>query len=271
MQAASREIASLVRELESLLAPRTLLRERTGYRSGVRADLRIAMAAEVQTALYDRMWVRRSVPDRRRAAFALLVDLSGSMAGEKLDAALSAVALFVEALDQLRVPRAVRGFQDEVIPFLDFDEKLTGLARSRIGEMKQEVQGVREQGHNSYQYNDDGPCLAQVAQELDAYPAEDKVLVVFSDGLPEGRRSDQDDLRLAISQIAKQTPPIDLIGIGLGPGASHVESFYPSHVHQESVAGLATRVAGLLRGSLSKGRVSHAGQGAVRSTKMRAR
>jgi len=182
--------------------PRQRLRWRAGFSTGQRVDLRSAMRAEANPRNLGQVWSRKTVPSRRRSAFGLMVDLSGSMAHEgRIEATMAAVALFSETLTRLGVPFRIDGFQDELIPFLDFDDLLDPAHRRRLATMPLEVRGERPGGHNRFQFNDDGPCLLAAAHHLLARPEEDRVLLVLCDGAPEGSRSGLGELEQAIRQL----------------------------------------------------------------------
>jgi hypothetical protein len=239
-------IDRLARVLEMVLRPRRRLRERAGYPTGHRVDLRRLVACEADPRRHAEIWARKTVPDRRRVAFSLLVDLSASMRGEKVQAALCGTVLLVETLARLEVPFAVNGFQDEIIPFWAPGERLTPSARARIGLMPLEVQGSRPGGHNMPGSNDDGPCLLAASREILAYPATDRVLIVVSDGQPAGRHSDADDLRAAVAALTARRCGLDLIGVGIGPDTEHVGLFYPAAIAGVPVDRLAEEIGGLL-------------------------
>ena len=101
-------------------------------------------------------------------------------------------------------------------------------AKGRIADMTMEVSGDRPGGNNNYGYNDDGPCLLQSANDLLKRPETDKVQIVISDGLPEGKRSSKQDLTDAISKLEKQG--VYLFGVGLGPRTEHVHHFYSNAI-----------------------------------------
>ncbi len=236
------QVASQTEELgaalERVLMPRQRLRWRAGFPTGQRVDLRSAMRAEADPRYLGQVWSRKTVPSRRRSAFGLLVDLSGSMAHEgRIEATMAAVALFSETLTRLGVPFRVDGFQDELIPFLDFDDLLDPAHRRRLATMPLEVRGERPGGHNRFQFNDDGPCLLAAAHHLLARPEEDRVLLVLCDGAPEGSRSGLGELEQAIRQLQ---PRLTLVGLGLGPDTEHVARLYPVARANLPVASLAS-------------------------------
>ena len=111
--------------------------------------------------------------------------------------------------------------------------------------MPQEVNDSRPDGHNHSRYNDDGPCVLEAAERLLAQAAHDRILMVISDGLPEGRRSDENDLRRAIATLCEE-PGLSLIGIGLGPQTEHVTQYYPDAVANVPVPELAAQLGELL-------------------------
>src|SRR5262249_23625581 len=152
------QIAHLARQIEEALRPRRRLRESAGFPTGTRLDLRRVMKFDADPRLYNQLWVRKSIPNRRCAAVSLLVDLSGSMRGPKRVALLAGTVLLAETLQRLGVPFAVNGFQDVLIPFCDFTEGLTPRVRHALGEMPREVAGNRPGGNNAPSYNDDAPC-----------------------------------------------------------------------------------------------------------------
>ena len=245
----SNQIEQLVQHLDEILRPQQRLRQRSGYPTGRRVDLRRLMTFEADPRRYDELWVRTTIPDRRHAAIGLLVDLSGSMQGDKAHSALRGSILLAETLHRLQVTFGVFGFQDVLIKLHDFGAPLTPAARNRIAEMTQEVSGSRPGGNNQPSYNDDAPCLLEFATELRTVPAVDRILVVVSDGLPEGRRSNAADLHAAVANLVGEAD-LRLIALGLGQGTGHVRDFYPESVADVPLARFAQTIGDLIEGVL---------------------
>ena len=244
------QVDTLVHQLEEILRPRKRLRERSGHPTGRRVDLRRLMVFEADPRTYDELWVRASIPDRREAAIGVLVDLSGSMRGPKAKAALLGTVLVAETLSRLQVPFRVDGFQDVLIPLHDFHEPLGPVSRQRLAEMIQEVEGCRHGGNNQPRYNDDAPCLLEHAEQLLAYPTADRILIVVSDGLPEGRRSTATDLHQAVAKLSDREGGLRLVALGLGPDTEHVTSFYPEAVANVSLPRFAETIGRLVESVL---------------------
>src|SRR5262249_50939115 len=114
------QLHHLTTVLEDLLRPRRRLHETAGFRSGNRLDLRRVMAFEADPRLWDKLWRRKSIPDRHQTVVSLLVDLSGSMHGPKTDPAQAGTLLMAEALHRLQIPFALNGFHDRLIPLAHF-------------------------------------------------------------------------------------------------------------------------------------------------------
>ena len=114
----ARQVPKLKRDIETIMLPNAQMEWRSGFASAQRIDLQRAMAFDVDRRGYDRLWCRRLSPCGRRAAVSLLVDLSGSMGGPKIDGAIAGTMVLAEVLSQLGpgVRFAINGFQDELIP-----------------------------------------------------------------------------------------------------------------------------------------------------------
>jgi hypothetical protein len=243
------QIEQLVRHLGEILRPRKRLRARTGYPSGRRVDLHRLMQSEADPRRQDKLWMRSTIPDRREVSVLLLVDLSGSMSGEKARCAVLGAILLAETLERLQTPFAVYGFQDVLIPFCDFGEGLNDTTRAALSQMSQEVEGSRPGGNNHPSYNDDGPCVREAADLLLERSSVDRVLIVVSDGEPAGRRSSAEDLHRVVAELGQADAGVDLVALGLGPDTGHVRNYYrdaeadvPVELFAERVGAVVERV-----------------------------
>ena len=81
--------------------PRQPIRWMAGYSSGAAVDLDRVMRMAATGRYTDRIWLRRTA-DLPRLAALLLVDLSGSMAGPKVQAAVAATRALSAALSEVR-------------------------------------------------------------------------------------------------------------------------------------------------------------------------
>lgn len=248
---------SLTREqLLRMFPPRRKGRRSGWFISGPRVDLRRAMAAQADPHGATQLWVRTAVPKAADASVLLLVDLSGSMRSRKIEAAMECVVLLCEALEGLDVAVGIAGFQDQLIWIREIGEPLDHRVVDRIEQMPLEVWGVRPEGHNHPDHNDDGPCLLEAAAALARYPSAWRVLIVISDGHPAGLRSTPEDLHEAVARLRARGSPDVLVGVGVGPGTEHVADYYPIHAAEVPVEDLANRLAALLTYAVRKKGVS---------------
>lgn len=221
---------ALFLRLEEIFTPnikREMRLRSTGSRINLPAVFRWkAQKASGGTHIDNRIFESLYLPEKKDYAITVLVDLSGSMGGEKITETFKAVVLLTEVLNRLGINFEIIGFQDEIIPFKSFDQTLNDSVREKIAGMPAEVSSSNPGGHNEAAYNDDGPCLQQTSDRLGQQSAKEKVLVVLSDGQPAGRRSKETDLTTAVQRILSQTDQ-RLIALGLGTDTEHVKKYYP--------------------------------------------
>ena len=225
------EVADIINSLYSRLA-RFFLPERhpkwqKGYPTGSRLDVEKAMQAEADPRYLDKIWERKTIPHKFDYRFSILVDLSGSMKGEKIEETFKGVVVLAEVLEKLGIQYEILGFQDEIIPYKDFKEKLAKEVRERLSIVKREPSnnGV----HNKAAWNSDGYCLKESYQRLLKNLGKDNFLIVLSDGIPEPdseHSGSEYDLDKVVKDII-QEKRIKLIGLGLGPNTEHVKEYYP--------------------------------------------
>lgn len=222
-------LAGLRRRLAEAFPAATPSGWRPGFGSGPRLVMREAIAAEADPRRWRGAFARRSAARGPDAAVLLLVDLSGSMARDKkIEAAVLATSACTEALLELGVDTAVYGFQDQIIPIVAFGTPWSPGVQQSIAAMEAEVLGRRPGGNNQPGANDDGPCLRAAATLLRAQPAQQRVLLVLSDGSPSEPTEDAGAARLHDAVRALRADrSLTLVGLGLGDGTSHVCDFYP--------------------------------------------
>jgi hypothetical protein len=202
----------------------------TLHRDGAKPHLPAVMRREADPRASDRVWARSPPPMRRWAAVSLLVDLSGSMRGEKVAAAKLGAEACALALATLDVTFALHGFQDVLIPLLPFGVHRPATVLRATRALELEVRGERPDGNNRPENNDDGPCVDEAARALSRRSEPDRLLVVISDGLPEGSRSTAEDLRVAVRRWTGPRSPIRIVALGIGPRTEHVRDYYPDAI-----------------------------------------
>lgn len=240
-----RAVDQLTRLVEDGLNPNRLRRHHGTFATGSKLSMREAMRLDAEPERYRKLWQRRIRPTRPDAAFGLLVDLSGSMRGEKIKAALAGTHLLAETLHRLEVPCLIHGFQDKLIPVTAWEDGYNDAVRNRIQGMGLEVSDSRPGGNNQMRFNDDGPCLEEFTALVGRHPARDRFVVVVSDGGPAGSRSTPEDLERVVLKITGGNE-VHLIGLGLGMGTDHVRRFYPRSIANVAERDFPARIGGLI-------------------------
>ncbi|MDP2812731.1 MAG: hypothetical protein Q8O32_03490, partial [bacterium] len=239
----------LYRRLDEIFHP-NLKRDIKLKSSGPRINLQAVFRWEVNRAvgnpsMDNKIFETTNAPKKRDYVFTVLVDLSGSMRGQKIKETFKGVILLTEVLNRLGIKNEILGFQDKVIKFKDFDEELTDEVRDKISGMVDEVDGSNLGGNNHPGYNDDGPSLTEASKTLSKQFSKNKFLLALSDGIPEGRFSSAQDLHTAIKFILTNTDQ-KLVGIGLGPDTEHVKEFYPTSLPNVNIKKLPETFGDLL-------------------------
>jgi cobalamin biosynthesis protein CobT len=188
---------------------------------------------------------------RRRFGLPLLVvDLSGSMDGEKIALARKSAITYAEALEKNMVPFAVAGFTVQygstlnpketvscdryrnypldLYIFKDFDTSLK-RAKGGIGCITSEAVNMGD--------NADGDSLLQLYWNmLKPRKSKRKIMIVFSDGAPAARGGNQGQ-RLRDVTAYIEGEGVDLVGVGIL--SSSPAKYYKKHTIINKVGDLA--------------------------------
>jgi len=227
---------------------------------------RSALARMVSAPGYRTPFKVKRVTEGRDTAITLLLDLSGSMAGEKIALARLCAAALADALTQLDFACEVLGYSSiESLEMRKLFEASVAAGRDLRGYNRRverldlriykrfdssDLSGIAgiECGHE----NPDGECLAWAANRLAEQPAERRILMVLSDGYPATGDGNpailQTDLQQRIHAITQSG--IELIGIGILDDA--VESFYPVSVVVRKLSELPVTALAMLSRMLTK-------------------
>ncbi|WP_321956628.1 cobaltochelatase CobT-related protein [Paraburkholderia bannensis] len=180
----------------------------------------------------------------RDAAVSVLLDLSGSMAGRKIELARLCAAALADALMQLDFEVEVLGYSSVESPpmrehyereraagvdlhgYNRFVERLDLRVFKRFDARDPSGLAAIECGHE----NPDGEALTWAAGRLAARKARRRLLFVLSDGSPSTSDGDptilRTDLHARVAEFGAQG--IELVGIGIQDDS--VEAFYPHAV-----------------------------------------
>jgi hypothetical protein len=204
-------INSLYVSLKKFFLPERHPKWRKGFPTGSRLDLAMAMQAEADPRYLERIWERKTIPHKFDYRFSILVDLSGSMRGEKIEETFKGLVVLAEVLERLGIEYEILGFSDRCEIFKEWREKLSKESRGRLAKMK--TWGGRNTATTK--------ATQKAYQELLKNLGKDNFLITLTDGQP----NDPESLKQVLEEIIK-AKKVKLVGIGLGPNTEFVKHFY---------------------------------------------
>jgi cobalamin biosynthesis protein CobT len=234
------ELGTTRRKLERVMTATKDSYWENGKRSG-RLDVRRNGTRIVQYG--GNVFRRRQEETQVNAALSILIDLSGSMRGAKLDLAHRATIAIAEALDPVGVPLEIIGHNTHAHEKLHevYTEKHTRTERyDRIHNMKTTIFKEFDQtlmqsrgmlgalGNMSGGGNADGDAILFAAKRLLDRREERKILFVLSDGAP-AYASDTDMAFQRTRDCVEWCIGQGIEIVGLGMLSDDVRHFYPAY------------------------------------------
>ncbi|WP_333784745.1 vWA domain-containing protein [Thermocrinis sp.] len=205
-------VESFKRKFEKLL-PKEEENWSGAYSSGRRIDFKkIQREVPIKRGIF---YKRREVPENKKLAFKLLIDLSSSMKKEnKAENALKALLLFSETLHTLGMPFSISAFNDRVYNLKSFEEDYKNTKTNILNALNLLGGGTNLE-----------KVLIEGMDELELFCKKQNikgVLIVFSDGEPT-RGLKEESLRMLIRELKGKLP---VVGIGVGKERNFVEEYF---------------------------------------------
>jgi hypothetical protein len=244
-----KHINILVERLDEVFPPQEEAEWESGHRRGKRIDVR-KIAREIPTER-GRFFEKKEVPEIKEAAFSLLVDVSGSMRGERIEEALKAAVLMAEAFSKKGIPFEILAFHDKLLELKQFEQDY-------FGKKKMELMRVLKEVHTSNaSYNDDGFAVDGASRRLQRRLLENDAqgaLIVFSDGRPEPSSEHSGAEWELHDMVNKWSKKIPLIGVGIGPGMKEtIKEYYGKNgLPVPDVSKLPRELLNILRKQLAR-------------------
>ena len=241
-------IDNLENDLREIFVARRASRWKSGFKTGKRIDIktRIQEKAKSISAVESKAWQKRELPSEKDYAISILIDLSGSMSGQKIQETFKALIVLSEVLNKLSIKTEILGFNDRLYEYQTFGENLSRESRENMGGALKEV---NNSNGGRAAYNDDGWALQETSKRLMRQKAAEKFIMVLSDGLPEEspqHSGSEFDLKRVVSHIIRESDQ-KLIGLGIGSGTGHVKKYYPNSLANINVKEMAEKLADTIR------------------------
>jgi len=179
--------------LRRIFKPEEYGGEEAGYPVGQKLDITRAMQAEKDILQKQKLWIRETAPERKDYRFWHLVDLSGSMKGEKIEETFKGFIVVGEAIDRLEnlnsdiinIRQGITGFHNRIFPFKEPNERFTKQVEDKLSGMPERAHDF-DAGTNTYSATLFAlEALKQVRGETGNF------LLTFSDGEPNHDIRDQ--------------------------------------------------------------------------------
>ncbi len=237
-------IDSLYNDLNNLFIARSSHGYKSGYRAGRRINIgkRISEKAKGVSAVQSKAWERRELPTQKDYTISLLIDLSGSMRGDRVQEALKSAIVFSEVLSKLNIRFEVYGFNIELYKYKGFNDQFGRASREIMPGMIEESWSPGRAG-----YNDDGWALTETSERLAQQPGTEKIVVILSDGQPaESHRHNGPEYNLhrVVDTIINNTNQ-KLASIGIQ--SESVAEYYPDYSIIQDVTELPIALVEVLR------------------------
>jgi len=242
-------IDTLETDLREIFVQRRAHKWQTGFKTGKRIDIKKRMQEKALgiSAVESKAWQKRELPQEKDYAITLLVDLSGSMQGQKISETFKGAVVLAEVLNRLSINTEILGFNDRLYEYQGFGQDMGRDVREHMGGMLQEVSSP------GAEWNDDGWAVQQASERLARQKAAEKFLFVLSDGLPvesSNHPRSQYELGKVVTGVMRDTDQ-KLIGLGIGRGTEHVERYYPNSVANISAPEMADKLADVIREAIA--------------------
>lgn len=230
------------KKLKEILMYQAKIRRKNGLKDGKLND------AALSRIITDQRVFRKTINGiEKKARLAVLIDLSGSMHGEKVQDAIAAAYMLADACSSIKVPISIMGHNTDygnkinLYHFVEYENCFKKEAKEKI--FSAEAGGA----------NHDGLAIFHCATDLVRHrkPNEQLVLLVISDGAPAGHNNYWGEL--ADKDIQKITGTFEkqfnvkTIGIGIGNDVDHVPNIYKNFLLVPNVSKLGDELLKVLK------------------------
>jgi uncharacterized protein with von Willebrand factor type A (vWA) domain len=229
------QIDQLVHDLEQILRANESPRYTSGHDSGQRINMDRAMQFEADPAQY-KIFDKRRTPTSRDFKFTLLLDMSGSMEGENIEAAFQGLVFLCEAFQRLNLPVEIIGFSNFSATVKTIQDPLDARMRQKLSDLTKFTIDNRYFGGGT----DDADAIEYAYRRIKVDPRELNFLIVITDG--QGQ-----DLRPIMREIETEQLISSPIGLGLGAGTEYVTNSYRIGISNIKPQDLGRAFAELMR------------------------
>lgn len=247
-------LAPLSRRMQRQVEQKLKDNRQGGKRTGLYSGKAIYTPALLQREDNDRLFYKNKLPaEMAEVCVGILVDMSGSMLGRRMDAAMAAASLLYDFCKALKLPVAVYGHRTflaknpnavegvELVSFADF-KAADQFDKYRL--MSMSAGGA----------NRDGAAIAYMLDMLKKKPNDHKFLFVISDGRPNGNgyRGDiaKEDIKEQTRSAARKG--VTTVAAAIGDDVQALQQIYDTCLDMRKLDELPKRLTGILVAAIKK-------------------
>jgi len=187
------------------------------------------------------------------AAITVLVDMSGSMGGDKVLNALASTLLVNEVCSTLNIPLEILGFTDGAIGYGE-PKPLMFIYKS-FSDLRVNEDSLKEYFATSSNFmvgNPDGENILWAYDRLNKRKEKKKLLIVMSDGSPAASKSSHglEEFTEKVIREIEASKSVDIYGLGLC--SSVVEHYYKAHSVVREPADIPSKLIELIERKILK-------------------
>lgn len=240
----NKEATVFAKHLKELLMYQAKTRRLNGLKSGTLNE------SSLNRIVTDQKVFRKTIKGKvKKGRIEVLIDLSGSMSGDKMTNAIAAAYMLASACQKCKVPISVMGHCDlgrvHLFHYLEYENSMKLDAKDKI--LAAECDGC----------NRDGLAIFHALTDLVRHGKKDeqKILIVISDGAPNGNvgyycgEYARDDIQHIESVFEKQFG-VKMIGVGIGNDVAEIPGIYKNHVLVPNVSALGDELLKILKNIL---------------------
>lgn len=237
----NKEATVFAKHLKELLMYQAKTRRLNGLKSGTLNE------SSLNRIITDQKVFRKTIKGKvKKGRIEVLIDLSGSMSGDKMTNAIAAAYMLASACQKCKVPISVMGHCDldrvHLFHYLEYENSMKLDAKDKI--LAAECDGG----------NRDGLAIFHALTDLVRHGKKDeqKILIVISDGAPNGNvgyycgKYARDDIQHIESVFEKQFG-VKMIGVGIGDDVDEIPDIYKNNVLVPNVSALGDELLKILK------------------------
>lgn len=234
------KIGFFYRKFNSILKDNNQSRQGGNFRSGKLNNKKLYRYKCRNTKLFTKKIDRKN----KDYSISLLVDISGSMSGEKVKQAMYSAYLISEILHKLKINFEIIGFNLCHFDYKKFSDSYGNKTRKELLKLQY---GPSSKGGGG---NNDAYEVHEAVQRLKKYPDSKKIMIVLSDGCP---APDANFEHLNLKKEIQMAEKNGIIVFGVGILSTHVFDFYDKCIKIDAVEELPSNLLNILKKFIKRG------------------